>query len=199
MASILEPPHAAVATALAETRLPSAPVSSLGEPMFWRHTTAYSGPPGREMSSYVRERLRLALEFATLGTYGLSDGHADHDDGLWPHEHGDRDRQVAEDAAREPLEADRGEAPAEAHLCDRRRNEAPSPPRPHAVAPASATTCTLAAAPTSDCSALERGERARLRTGTARRPWRHHFRAGQAPAPQQPCIWVPHRMARRGP
>jgi hypothetical protein len=48
------------------TAVPSASAPRVGEPMFWKLLSTDSAREG-ELRGYVRDRLRLALDFATLG------------------------------------------------------------------------------------------------------------------------------------
>jgi hypothetical protein len=57
---------------LCRTYVPSEPVPSLGEPMFYKHDTEPIESLGYHLGEQLRERLRLALDFATLGAYELT-------------------------------------------------------------------------------------------------------------------------------
>jgi hypothetical protein len=57
---------------LCRTYVPSEPPPSLGEPMFYKHDTESIESFGQHLGEQLRERLRLALDFATLGAYELT-------------------------------------------------------------------------------------------------------------------------------
>ena len=57
---------------LCRTYVPSERLPSLGEPMFYQHDNEPIESLGHYLGEQLRERLRVALDFATLGAYELT-------------------------------------------------------------------------------------------------------------------------------
>jgi hypothetical protein len=141
--------------------------------MFWKRSSHQSAEDVRE---FVRDRLRLAFDFATLGAYELSEHEPPEDGG---------DARRAADASSESGSLPK---PAPAPKCREARG-ARRVPRAHAKIATGATgTCVELEPPR--CSALEGMNRAGLGRDMTRQAGRRRSRGGDVVPPRQPCLWV---------
>lgn len=165
--------------------------------MFWRGSS--EAPERREaVRAFVRDRLGLALEFATLGAYELGD--SERVPGAKsvpaPERGGDNPLAGSEDGATAGRSPDYTENPDGAfseavspkRTCGCSRDEGTaSPVRPHARSSGKEVFCGTAAR-TGECSASAHRDRLRL-SGTGGRPLRRR-RGGDIVAAEQPCVWT---------
>jgi hypothetical protein len=151
--------------------------------MFWNRSSHH---PKEDVREYVRDRLRLALDFATLGAYELSDhersgvGEARGQTPDAPTEA--RDEPVT-GATADPM------TPAQTPPCREVRG-ASRPARAHAEVATGATCTCVELESAHRCSALERVNKPRFSRGSTRLAGLRRSRGGEVAHPEQPCTWV---------
>jgi hypothetical protein len=130
--------------------------------MFWKLISPESPRSRNELRDYVRESLRIALEFATLGAYEQDEGEP---------EAGERDDEQRFVAGRRPCSGSRAVRPSAMAV----RRQAPC-----AIGDAELLRCLQPTVP----------HRANPRLQAAAPLGQRRQRAGAVGVPEQPCLWA---------